>query len=528
MFGTESRLTRGAPRWLLVLLVAALVQATLALWFGWVGDDAHIAFRYARNLADGFGLRFNPSDDPPTEGYTQLAWVLVVAVVERFDLPVIATTRALEIATGLGLLVLVTLRARARGGVVGACAAATFFATSPGIVVWSSGGLGTLLFATTVFLVVDRALVASDRVRFVTVAAAAVAVTLARFDGIWFVGWALIALFVAGLRTGSRPLRRVAVAATVVAVLAVAAQALWRLAYYDDWLPNTARAKVTVEPWVLGRGALCVLANYANVPALALATLLTVVMGTGRRWRSSDAWPTAAAIVVLATIAYCVAVGGDFMAMGRFLVPSLPFAAVALGDLAAAVARRRGALVASAVVGAFTSLSLPTLFGAVYLPLSLRHAIDFRYGLDYQTEIEFLRGDRDRARYWTNIGRALALHTQPSESLVRGTIGAVGYYSNLTLYDQYGLVDREVALHWPRDPQRRAHPGHDVFADATFFADRKPDYVHAEIRFGIVEGDPEYQAFLGDPLYATGKVLLFQLRVEDGFDDAGTLVLIRY
>jgi hypothetical protein len=38
-------------------------------------DDAMVAMRYAKNLADGFGLRWNPGE-PPVEGYTNLLWTL--------------------------------------------------------------------------------------------------------------------------------------------------------------------------------------------------------------------------------------------------------------------------------------------------------------------------------------------------------------------------------------------------------------------------------------------------------------------
>src|SRR5688572_25266220 len=41
-------------------------------------DDAFISFRYARNLARGAGLVFNPGE-APVEGYTNFLWVLLLA-----------------------------------------------------------------------------------------------------------------------------------------------------------------------------------------------------------------------------------------------------------------------------------------------------------------------------------------------------------------------------------------------------------------------------------------------------------------
>ena len=42
-------------------------------------DDAFISMRYARNLAGGQGLVWNPGQ-PPVEGFTSPAWVLLMAV----------------------------------------------------------------------------------------------------------------------------------------------------------------------------------------------------------------------------------------------------------------------------------------------------------------------------------------------------------------------------------------------------------------------------------------------------------------
>ena len=41
-------------------------------------DDTFITFRYADNLAQGFGLVWNPGA-PPTEGYTNFLYVLLLS-----------------------------------------------------------------------------------------------------------------------------------------------------------------------------------------------------------------------------------------------------------------------------------------------------------------------------------------------------------------------------------------------------------------------------------------------------------------
>ena len=49
-------------------------------------DDQMISMRYAKNLADGFGLVWNPGE-LPVEGYSNLLWVLIMSVVHLFNIP---------------------------------------------------------------------------------------------------------------------------------------------------------------------------------------------------------------------------------------------------------------------------------------------------------------------------------------------------------------------------------------------------------------------------------------------------------
>ena len=44
-------------------------------------DDAMVSMRYARNLAQGNGLVWNLGQ-PPVEGFTNLGWVLLMALVQ--------------------------------------------------------------------------------------------------------------------------------------------------------------------------------------------------------------------------------------------------------------------------------------------------------------------------------------------------------------------------------------------------------------------------------------------------------------
>ena len=69
-----------SPAWisgelLVVLGLAALLGYWQWQYRGYVKDDAFISLRYARNIADGLGVVFNPGDR--LEGYTNFLWILL-------------------------------------------------------------------------------------------------------------------------------------------------------------------------------------------------------------------------------------------------------------------------------------------------------------------------------------------------------------------------------------------------------------------------------------------------------------------
>ena len=57
-------------------------------------------------------------------------------------------------------------------------------------------------------------------------------------------------------------------------------------------------------------------------------------------------------------------------------------------------------------------------------------------------------------------------------SRVRRLLDRIGYFSGLTVHDQAGLVDREVAR---RPVSGLTAPGHDKAVPVEFFLDRNPD-----------------------------------------------------
>lgn len=77
-----------------VVLLVPFLGLVHAFW-PFTVDDTFITLRYARNLAVGEGLVWNPGQVPPAEGYTSFAWTVLLAPVHAWATDAEAWAKAL-------------------------------------------------------------------------------------------------------------------------------------------------------------------------------------------------------------------------------------------------------------------------------------------------------------------------------------------------------------------------------------------------------------------------------------------------
>jgi len=453
------------------LALGIAAYALLAWQLAFVCDDAYISLRYARHLAEGHGLVFNLGEAPPVEGYSNLLWVLWLAPFEALGLD--APTAAI-VSSGLcgAWLVARVVRfadARLELDRAGLLTTALVTATLPPLAVWATGGLETMACSLAVFACFDALARDVERPRALAAGLWAAAAVLLRVDGPLWVALALAAACWAAPDARRAATLRAALRALALAVGAFAAQTAFRLGYHHDWLPNTARAKGGLSALRLERGARYVGSLLAELPFLALLPL-----AAARRSRLGAA---SAAFVAVAA-AYAVFVGGDFMAMGRFLVPAMPFVALAFARVASGLAGKAFALAGLALL--VVASNLLSALDAAPVPRSLRQALHFRWNeATAKSEAQQRRDMAQRAEAWAQVGRAVGACVPPGRSLVLPNLGAISYYSEVHALDPFGLVSPEVAR---RDaPTRRVSPGHDKMVPTSFFYPERPDYLGAWI-----------------------------------------------
>jgi arabinofuranosyltransferase len=507
------------------LAVALLPYLWLVGRFNYLSDDAFINFRYAKNLADGWGLTFNPNDGPKVEGYNCL-WTLLMAIPERLGWNTPLWSKVGTIASGLALLAYVVFVARARIGLgaFGTVAVALFLATLGPFVVYSTSGMEAMPAALALFATYERLLGDPERPRGWQAGFCAAIAELMRPDGGLLAMVVLVAGALCWLQFRRRALLRALLQAGFVLLACIAAHTAFRLAYHGDWIPNTVRIKGQMSLLFLERGWDYLVSLMLTLPGLLVVLAFApVALSRAQRERMQ---PIALILAVLT--AYLVFVGADFMPMGRFLLAALPFFALAFAGVLRAWEERGTRLgLRVGFCALCIGLSAPAVLDRHVVPLSLRERFDFRWGQGfYVTEFHAWERQKANTERWTLEGRALALHTHPGESLIRGPIGAAGYYTDLAIYDTFGLTDREVAR--LDIPPRATTAGHTHEVSPDFFLEDKPTFRTALLVSGPGQPRP---IFTVDPAtYAVGLMVKHEPYALDpalGFEPNSTLILER-
>ncbi len=344
-------------RWRALTALAVVIFAVHALhyWPIWI-DDAYITFRYAENFRAGVGMVYNAGER--VEGITNLGWALLLTPFAGGDL--LFWSKLFGLGFGLGTVVLIGEWAR-REALPPAAAALTFaiLVVFPWLPSYSMYGLETDAAAFFMTLAWTRHGVEADgRSRLPLAAIGMGLAPWMRPDG------ALAAILLGGwhlLRRGPK-LTRSALVATAIVLVGAGALVLLKLHWFGELLPNTAHTKLRDWPPVRG---VTYLENFFSWPSPMLSLLCAAAAAWGvlRVVRRHDrALPGTFAAVGLAV---AVVQNGDFMQNFRFLVPTWPAMAAAVGVLVADLSRlhRHAPLVAALSTLPFFVPVLPVLQG---------------------------------------------------------------------------------------------------------------------------------------------------------------------
>jgi len=447
-----------------LFLWAAIVLVFLihAVYLNCVAEDSFIAFRYARHLASGHGLTWNVGK-LPVEGYTNYLWVLLLALATLLHLSLPPFSQVVGMAAGVGVIFYTyrfacdVLHQRATHSLL----PCVLLAASGPFATWASSGMEATLFTLLVLMGCYYFALHLSTHRSSHLLASSVAMllaTLTRPEGLMCFAVLVVLYFVLAETTFRASLGKF-LPALLVYLVPLFAHFLWRLSYFGYPLPNTFYAKTGGSWYQFLRGAMYAgyFLVYFILPYLFLVALLV--------WERSNAGRKAPfrpvrvmlrehhGIAICASLCaaytlYIVAVGGDYMAMFRFFVPILPLIYLMIGYAISSLfitvsqySTKRilaGACLSSAIA--------TTLFQSTPAERLILHAPLFQHG-----QYQGVQTERWHSARLTLIGRFFHDYKKgDDERLATDAIGAIGYYSDMTVYDVYGIVDTHIAHLTPR------------------------------------------------------------------------------
>lgn len=420
--------------------------------YWWLGDDAMISMRYARQFAMGNGLVWNPGER--VEGYTNFLWTLYMALVHLLPVPLSRTSLVVmltNIALAAATVPALIRFTRALGGsMIVAALVVAGFVLNRNEMYWATAGfetaLLTLLFVTAAYHVVEES---QNQSPTLLTALAIAAVALVRADALLLSGLLYALWLLPNLRQ-----QRVWIYAAL-SLLMIGASIVFRYLYYGDWLPNTAYLKTANwdNRYESGlRYLLGFVAQYGVVIGFAAVGACLTKRAANRYWL----------LAVAAFALYVVYAGGDVFEEFRFFLPVIPVL-VALAFVGIDHLRRSNMLKVG--LGVLCLMSLPLVIPGYRQLLTPREA-----------EI-------------SNLEIALRLRDQtPPDSRIADTwAGVVPYFSERYAVDLLGKSDRYIA-HLKPFPGAMA-PGHNKFDYTYSLTIHQPDYV---VSFFSLPPDEEF------------------------------------
>ncbi|MCD4685477.1 MAG: hypothetical protein K8S97_06040 [Anaerolineae bacterium] len=509
MHTLRTMLTRPRP-WLIIILIAYAVYATVFIWttsavvertdansvyvaetqrYFVLFDDMMISMRYAKNLANGDGLVWNPGGER-VEGFTNPLWVGYMALWHTLGIDPATISATIQFSGALFMLLTLlltwalALRLTGNGWVgVGAVLFTAFYLP---LNVWSLQGTEVSILTLIVTAAALWTLRTLDAGRFSVGPYVLLGIaTGVRVD--MAVPFGMLAAF---LFFADREHRvRHVIAAPLILIACLAPQFLLRQWYYGEWLPNTYHLKMAGYPMIL-----------RVLHGLEIATRFVMKMGVlplGIFVFRRDRGVRLLAWLFMGQMIYNTYVGGDawehYGGANRYLSIAMPLWFVLLWAMIMAVygaikptsppgpLSQPRRLQASVGEGKAVHFS-PALaqMGVITLGAVLLVSVNYTYGTGALEEWLLIRPSLYADENGAKVEQALLLDWLTTEDATVALSGAgiIPYFTDRPYVDLLGKNDATIA-HLPMDrtliPELK--PGHMKWDYAYSIGELQPDVV---------------------------------------------------
>jgi arabinofuranosyltransferase len=442
-------------------------------------DDAMISMRYARNLANGYGLVWNPGGER-VEGFTNPLWVVFMSFFHLLPLPASKISLPIQVSGAIffiaSLFFVKKIAEEISGSNFAALLAVFLTAFYVQLSTWSLLGMEVSLL----LLICTAAVWMSMRIMKTGVFSPWLYLllglsTLVRFDMAVPYLAILGFLFLFDVRNRRKHL----IVGSVLFLLFMGGQTLWRQWYYGDILPNTYYLKMAGAPSLLritrGLFVYVKVAWNFNLPLFILPFVVILIC--------RDRRTLLLAAVFAAMSVYSIYVGGDAWehrgGANRFMSVVMPLYFVLLAY--------SFEVIREALVSYFKQLS-PWVSRTSYLAafgFAFISLVNFNALLDTSTLKEWLLIERHGfvpgSERYVRISAVLNEITTPEAEVGVVTAGIIPYLTDRPSLDMMGKCDARIAHEPMRIPENVAlidfRPGHMKWDYAYSIGELQPDVV---------------------------------------------------
>ncbi len=421
-----------------IILAIAILCVSALFWWQYTIDDTYITLRYSHNLAVGNGPVFNIGEE--VEGYSCPMWMFFLGFVEWIGFDPIFTSKAIGFLCALGLVILLnTVVRRSCGNSFTAGFITLWFVILPGLHVYFCSGMETIPFAFAIaFTSSIPYLVTSKTIKTFLMPIGLFAVSTLRPEGLLLCAFLSLLWFF----TEKSFFVRMGLILLYVVLLFLF---LLRYNYYGSFLPNTYLAKPS-PVFQLFQGVSFIHGIALNIDRIlsydTLRTVLDNLGGMGILFcvmfaiyhRTQKQFLTTLIAAIITGISFVFYAPYDWMPADRFAFP-FTYPLFILAGI--------GIYTLCKKIPDASFRKLRMIFILLLVFWSLFNIRDIALML------------RARKHAWVNaalyskkyeeIGNWLHNNSLSTDRVLANEIGGIGYFSQLTVIDHEGLIDKYIA-----------------------------------------------------------------------------------
>lgn len=475
----------------ILLLLIGILFIVLSIQLGHIQDDSYITFRYVENFVNGNGLVFNIGEN--VEGYTSLLWVLLLSGVKIIGIDIISASQFLGLFFSFITIIITRkiflhfidsvilderiLKERKNIWLYISLLPSLMLALNGAFQYWSISGMETALFISLVTLSIYSYAMRPDEFELTNFTAISlILASVTRPEGMFIV--ILIIFHMTSLTLikhkrltdiKEKLFSKENVNALLIIFIPYILMVIFRLFYYGYPFPNTYYAKSGLSAEYFKSGLEYFLTFNRVYLLYGVMLIIPFALLMNKKLRINVVLME---LAICSFIIYTILIGGDVLPIYRFFLPILPlifilFCLVIYYPSNLFIQKSSKKIIFSGEITIVILISVLTIYNNFHPYDHIQKKADSEQHLIYKMK---------SAGEWLSLQQRLSKHPL---TVAATTIGALSYYSNVTIIDMLGLTDERIAHNpLPIPSISGIHSGwREKNYNVPYVLSRNPDYI---------------------------------------------------